>query len=141
MSDPPPTSRHITVRRGVIGIIPDRTKYLLIQRAQHLARGGCWCFPGGQLERGENSRRAVIREIREELGISVEPLRRLGAVRVLESNYILAVWLVRMNDGDLIQPAASEIADFRWLTLDQIRLMKPDLPSNRTVIEMLERFA
>ena len=93
------------------------------------------------MERGENSRRAVIREIREELGISVEPLRRLGAVRVLESNYILAVWLVRMNDGDLIQPAASEIADFRWLTLDQIRLMKPDLPSNRTVIEMLERFA
>jgi len=132
-----PTSGHISVRRGVIGIIPREQAFLLIQRAAHLRRGGCWCFPGGHLEPGENSRRAVIREIHEELGVIVEPFRRLGAVRVHDSNYILAVWLARMSEAAPLRPNAAEIADARWLTVEEIGLMRPGLPSNQTVLEML----
>ena len=38
-------------------------------------------FPGGKVEPGENARNAVIREIREELGCAVVPVRRLTPVR------------------------------------------------------------
>ena len=43
-------------------------------------------FPGGKVEPGENARHAVIREIREELGCTVFPVRMLTPVRGKISN-------------------------------------------------------
>ena len=124
------------VRRGVIGVLRRGDELLAIRRAAGIAKGGRWCFPGGHVERGETSRVALVRELKEELGIDVEPLRRLGSVQVLDSRHVLAVWEIRQVGGE-ISPAESEIAEVRWVTAGGLRGVKPSLPSNERVLAML----
>jgi 8-oxo-dGTP diphosphatase len=56
----------------VAGIIEDKGKVLLCQR-HHLSKRFPlkWEFPGGKVEKGEDPEAAIIRELNEELGISV----------------------------------------------------------------------
>jgi len=124
------------IRRGVVGILARADELLLIRRADGVAKGGYWCFPGGHVEPGETPRRAVCRELAEELGIEVAPTRRLGSVRVLDSRHILAVWQVEQIGG-ILCPAPHEIAEMRWLNPAGIRGIQPSLPSNQLVLELL----
>lgn len=129
-------TRRIRVRRGAIGVIERGRAVLLIRRALGVTRGGLWCFPGGHVELGETSRRAVRRELAEELGIQVTPVDRIGTVRLATRGYVLAVWRVRYT-GDWFSPSADEVAELGWFTPTQIRLLKDGMPSNERVLEML----
>jgi len=88
------------------------------------------------VERGETSQHAVRRELREELGIEVGSVRRLGAVRVLPARYVLVAWLVD-HQGGVLNPAPLEIAECRWVKLSEIAHLQPGLPSNQSVAAML----
>ena len=46
-------------------------EFLLAQRPEGKVYAGYWEFPGGKLEAGETVRQALIRELQEELGITV----------------------------------------------------------------------
>jgi|GEM_PF-982926 len=129
-------SRYGRIRRGVIGILRRNDKYLLIRRAAHVAVGGTWCFPGGHIERHENARRAIIRELREELGIEVKPVHRLGAVQG-RPDVMLAVWIVE-HTGGRMRPDRREVSSVRWYTGAQIRSLPNGLSSNHRVVDMLE---
>ena len=48
------------------------TEYLLAQRPEGKVYAGYWEFPGGKVEVGETLRDALIREIEEELGVTVD---------------------------------------------------------------------
>ncbi|MBV8472663.1 MAG: (deoxy)nucleoside triphosphate pyrophosphohydrolase [Hyphomicrobiales bacterium] len=48
-------------------------RVLIAQRPEGKALAGLWEFPGGKLDPGERPEDALIRELREELGIAVKP--------------------------------------------------------------------
>lgn len=131
-----PVTTITRVRRGVIGILEQEGAYLMIQRSATVAKPGAWCFPGGHVEPSETPRQAVVRELFEELGIVVEPRLRLGAVKVHDSRYVLAVWSVVHRSG-VLNPAAKEIADIRWIRGPDIEAITPGLLSNGLVWRML----
>jgi len=62
------------IRPGVAAVIFQDERVLLQRRDDNRQ----WGLPGGSVEPGESVRTAVIREVREETGLDVEPLRLIG---------------------------------------------------------------
>lgn len=54
-------------------LIDAQGRVLIAQRPAHKALGGLWEFPGGKVEPGESPEAALVRELREELDLTVEP--------------------------------------------------------------------
>lgn len=54
-----------------LAMISPEGRVLVQQRSPEKAHGGLWEFPGGKLEAGEAPEAALVREIREELGVDV----------------------------------------------------------------------
>ena len=55
----------------VAALIWDGERFLICQRPEHKARGLLWEYVGGKVEPGETKEEALIRECREELGVTV----------------------------------------------------------------------
>jgi ADP-ribose pyrophosphatase YjhB (NUDIX family) len=64
----------MVIRPGVAAVIFDGERVLLQRRDDN----GKWGLPGGGVDAGESVRAAIIREVREETGLDVEPLRLIG---------------------------------------------------------------
>lgn len=96
-----------------------RDRALLIRRGSEPLKGE-WSVPGGMLELGEELAAGVQRELKEETGLDVEPLKcilvfdrimREGA-RV-KYHYVIVDYLCRRKRGRL-RPA-SDVIDARWV--------------------------
>ena len=67
--------------RVVAGLIQNEAgDYLVAQRSAQMSNAGKWEFPGGKVEEGETDEAAIVRELREELGIVVHPRSTIGTV-------------------------------------------------------------
>jgi A/G-specific adenine glycosylase len=62
-------------------------KFLIERRSDDGLLGGLWGFPGGKRQRGETLAGALARGIREELGIEIEILGKVGKVRHAFSHF------------------------------------------------------
>ncbi len=106
--------------RVVVGILVNlQGEYLVQQRPPGKPCAGQWEFPGGQIETGESTQRALVRELQEELGILVLELRELT---ILQHDYDharvrLEVFIVTRFDGI---PAGLEGQVTRWCSLATI---------------------
>ena len=63
--------KNIIPTEVVAALIWQDGRFLICQRPRHKARGSLWEFVGGKVEPGESKEEALIRECREELGITV----------------------------------------------------------------------
>src|SRR5213080_3661891 len=64
----------MVIRPGVSAFIRCAEGVLLQKRDDN----GLWGLPGGSVEPGESITEAVVREVREETGLDVEPVRLIG---------------------------------------------------------------
>ena len=69
------------------GIVWRRGRVLIDRRKPDGLLGGLWEFPGGKREDGETLDQAVVREVREEVGIEVQPTGHLVTVRHAYSHF------------------------------------------------------
>ena len=97
-------------------IITDRAGRLLLVRRGHEPEAGRWSLPGGRVEPGETDQQAVIREVREETGLSVACGELVGEVpRPAAGGRVLAIrdYRAPVTGGQLA--AADDAADARWV--------------------------
>lgn len=121
-----PKHSHAPTKHAVMAIIIDREgRCLLIQRHRNDSAGGYWCPVAGGLEPNESQYDAVIREAREEVGIEVRPLMKLGEMISLSGDYLLHWWKAELIDGEAYIAAPNELEDLRWVTKQELSELSP----------------
>ncbi len=112
-----PTGRKMIMTRSD-GAVPcvgglaydDEGRLLLVQRANDPGRGR-WSLPGGRVEPGEDDAAALVREMREETGLDVEPGPLVG--RVQRGRYAIADYRCTVRGGTL--RAGDDALDARFV--------------------------
>ncbi|MGK5629273.1 (deoxy)nucleoside triphosphate pyrophosphohydrolase [Streptomyces sp. URMC 123] len=106
------------VRIVVGGAVLHEGRLLAARRSAPPALFGRWELPGGKLEPGETSGEALVRELREELGIEVAPLTRIPGEWPLGPGHVLHVWTARLVSGE--PRPLQDHDDLRWLAPGQV---------------------
>ncbi len=103
---------------GVGAVIVHQGRVLLVKRGTEPAKGK-WSIPGGLIELGESLTDALVREVREETGLTVEPVQLVELLdRIhrdgerIRYHYVIADYLCRVAGGSL--KAASDADAVRW---------------------------
>lgn len=118
---------------------------IITQRAESLrAHGGQWALPGGRIDAGENSVQAALRELREEVNLSLDCTDVLGKLDdyVTRSGYIITpVVLWSDVSASALTPNAGEVASIHPFTFSELsRADSPHLESipesDRQVLSM-----
>jgi len=106
-------------RVGVGGVVVDEGLVLLVRRGSEPLKGH-WSLPGGLLEVGEPLSAGVVREVREETGLTVEPVELIELLDRIHRegervryHYVIADYLCRVVGGAL--KAASDADEGRWV--------------------------
>ncbi len=98
-------------QRVVAAIIQSEDRFLVARRASHKSLAGKWEFPGGKPEAGETDETALVREIREELGVEIKVIRHFDTSA---SNGIeLACYVCEL--AGLRPTSSTDHDELRWL--------------------------
>jgi 8-oxo-dGTP diphosphatase len=87
-----------------------------------------WVFPGGRIHDGETPAGAAVRECAEETGLTVTAGRSIGQRTHPVTGQHIAYIACTATDGAAARVAApDELVEVRWLGLDEIDNVMPDL--------------
>lgn len=117
----------------------DGRQYLLAQRPADKVYAGYWEFPGGKVEAGENVRDALVRELHEELGITVTACHPwLTREHVYPHATVrLNFWQVTAWEGEIGITAPLEHAAVDWQERGKTTTVSPLLPANGPLLKAL----
>jgi NAD+ diphosphatase len=121
---------------AVITLIEDNAgevARMLLARSPHFAEG-VYSTIAGFVEPGESLEEAVVREIREEVGVEVRNVRYFGSQPWPFPNSLMIGFQAEYAGGELrIDPA--EIEDARWFTPDDLPLLPSKLSIARSLVD------
>ena len=114
---------------------------VLVTRGRQLLLGRGLNFPPGRysalagfLEAGETIEQAVVREVREEVGVEIAQLRYFGSQSWPFPNSLMIAFRAEWASGDIrIDPA--ELADAGWFEPDRLPDLPPRISISRALIE------
>jgi 8-oxo-dGTP diphosphatase len=113
---------------GASALIHDeRGRILMVRRTDN----GRWWLPGGLMELGENLAATAIREVREEAGLDVEPVRLAGIfsghraqISGPDQLFPLSTWFECRTRGGICKPDHIEVEDTKFFSPDRL----PEMP-------------
>lgn len=117
-------------------IIKQYGKYLVTQRPKGKHLAGKWEFPGGIVEFGEDPRKCLEREIKEELGIKIKAREVFSCSSFIygrKRHIILLAFLCNFISGKVRN---IEIKDYRWVLPKEMKKYN-FCPADRTIIKKL----
>jgi len=101
------------------GLIFRNTRLLIAQRHPNSHLGGLWEFPGGKREGEETFEAALVRELREELGVSVSVGEQIETVEHAypEKRVSIRFFKCRLEEGE---PRALDCHNIKWITRSEL---------------------
>ena len=98
-------------------------KILILKRSPHKLQGDTWGIPGGKLDEGETPRIAVMREVFEEVGITIngDELEEIDKmyIRGSQVDYVFYRFRVRFLTLPVIDLSLDEHVEWAWLTFEE----------------------
>jgi len=111
--------------RTTAAIVEFPDKRIVLVKRRTIPFKGYWALPGGRVEPGESVEQTVVREVKEETGLDVEIVEKIGEYREkglqdgVEYDYSPACFLTKPVGGD-IRRQESEIEEIRLLSVERI---------------------
>jgi 8-oxo-dGTP diphosphatase len=104
------------VHVAVAVIINSQQQVLLGLRQAHQHQGGLWEFPGGKVETSETPYDALVREVGEEVGLTIKSAEPLIEIShdYGDKSVLLDVWWVEAFSGEAIGKEGQRL---RWSTI------------------------
>jgi mutator protein MutT len=116
----------------VCGVFVRDGRLLIVQRKPGGRHGGYWEFPGGKIEAGESAEESLVRELAEELGVTVRVGRLVG--ESTDGTIRLRGYLIHEWRGDIV--LVDHVA-LHWslpAELERVALPQTDLALFRRVL-------
>ncbi len=125
----------------VVGAMLEREpgRYLITQRTKAASLPLLWEFPGGRATDGEDDATALVRELKERLGIDVEVDEQAMTTRHEYPSYDVDFRVFHCRMKDPKQPVSHErVNDHRWVSLEEMPQFKfPDADA-KTLAKLLD---
>lgn len=119
-------------------------RVLITQRPQNKQLGGLWEFPGGKVELGEAPEHALVRELKEELDLTVEPDAldpfAFASHAYPDFHLLMPLYVATKWQGSLkLDPNAAEAA--KWVAPQELRAHEMPPADIVLVKRLIERSA
>ena len=125
-------------REVVAALIWRQGKFMICKRPQGKARAGLWEFVGGKAEAGESLQDALVRECREEIGVTVTVGEPYMTVEHDYADILIRLTLFNATIAEGEEPALLEHSAIAWITPKEI----PNYdfcPADVAIIERLKK--
>jgi 8-oxo-dGTP diphosphatase len=114
----------------VAAIIKKEDKFLIARKKQGKPLAGLWEFPGGKMELGETPEESLIRELKEEMNVTISVGKYLGETIYDYGNVVvrLKAYICSLDHGDI---KLTDHDEFQWVTLEEFEkynLAPADIP-------------
>jgi 8-oxo-dGTP diphosphatase len=124
-----------------VALIDADDRVLIAQRPEGKALAGLWEFPGGKIDQGERPEAALIRELQEELGITVKeaclaPLT-FASYAYPEFHLLMPLYVCRRWDGFVQSREGQALKWVRAKDLRQYPMPPADEPLIPPLVELL----
>ncbi|QOV39556.1 NUDIX domain-containing protein [Streptomyces ferrugineus] len=121
---------------AIVAVLLRADRLLAIRRGPAVARPGYWQPLSGRIEPGETEREAVVREVREEVGLTVVPLAKVWESETDDGRFRLHWWTARADTGEVV-PDPDEVGEARWVTPEEFLALDPVFEGDREFFERI----
>jgi len=124
----------------VVAVILDKDGRALLAKRSPKKRSapGYWSPIAGQIKPGESEEAAVIREVAEEVGLKVEPIKKVGAFGTRDGSAMLHWWLVEEKTGGIAKICNDEHTELGWFDFSELDSLAPSFEEDISLIKRLQ---
>lgn len=120
-------------------LINEDDNVLITKRSENKIAGGKWECTAGSVVAGEKSKDAVIREIREEIGILVQIDYEKPVSHFISEDAIWDIWVVRTaNSIEELILQQEEVDEAKYVAISEIKMIIDSGFATQTLEELLK---
>lgn len=125
MAEPAAAPPAVTAQgQAVVAVVVSAGQVLVIRRGPGVVFAGYWAPLSGRIEPGESQAEAVVREVREEVGLVVRPVAKVWECDTDDGAFRLHWWTAQLLGGELsLDPV--EVSEARWLSPGEYERLAP----------------
>jgi 8-oxo-dGTP diphosphatase len=113
------------LRDAVVAVVRRGDRVLVIERGPRTPRSGYWAPLSGKVEPGETQSAALVREVHEEVGLTVTAGAKVWESVTDDGRFLLHWWTAFETAEGEVVPDPGEVSAVRWVTPSEFRALHP----------------